>query len=136
MGTWNILPFDGAGPLRFGQTREEVRAQIGSDCTTFKKTPSSNSTTDSYEQLGVHLYFDCDGRLEFIETFPPCEIVYRGVPVSRREVETTLAELRQSELQVKQEEDGYICEKAGFTLYVVDDVVEAVSIFPEGYYDE
>jgi hypothetical protein len=89
MNLKDVLPFDGLGDLRFGMPRDMVRELLGVAYQSFRKTSSSPRLTDAYDGLGFHLYYDTEDRLEFIETFPPCDPTYGGVRLlkgSRRRV--------------------------------------------------
>jgi hypothetical protein len=67
MAKWMIEPFVGIGPLKFGMSRELVRAELGPDYQVFKKTPDSVNDTDAYDRISVHCYYDVQNKLDFIE---------------------------------------------------------------------
>jgi hypothetical protein len=74
---WDITPYVGLGPLRFGLTRSEVRALLGDQLSVVKKWPYTNET-DAYNGLGLLLEYDKEGRLECLEAFASCPIYYQG----------------------------------------------------------
>jgi len=74
-----IRPFEGLGDLRFGMSRRDVRALLGQEFRSFKKTPLADSLTDAYAQYGLHLYYDGQDRLELVEAFRPCVPIFQGV---------------------------------------------------------
>ena len=62
----NVLPFGGLGELRFGTSRAAVRTSLVGSPTTFSKVVDAPTMTDSYDALGLHLYYDDGDELEFI----------------------------------------------------------------------
>src|SRR5437899_12990923 len=74
-----IRPFEGLGDVRFGMRRGDARALLGQEFRSFKKTPLADRLTDAYTQFGLHLYYDGQDRLEFVEAFQPCVPIFRGV---------------------------------------------------------
>lgn len=67
VSTWELRPLIGVGPLAFGISRAEVRNLLGESSRLFRKPPERVQFTDEYAALGVHLYYDVDNRLEFVE---------------------------------------------------------------------
>ncbi len=65
-----IEPMVRIGPVRIGMSLAENRTVIGEPKERFQKTEQSVSLTDSYENLGLHVYYDENGSVEFIESFP------------------------------------------------------------------
>ena len=133
-GEWRIMPHVGVGPLRFGMNRLEVRALLGANVSTFKKTPWSLTDTDAYNDLGFHLYYDRADRLECVEAWGPSCIVYEDMPLVNGTTQETLEGLAKLGL-IHGYDDGYLFDTAGFALYAPGDKVEAVTVYRDGYYD-
>ncbi len=136
MNKWEIMQYTGIGPLRFGFSRSSVRAELGDDFSEFRKSVDSINSTDEYSRLGMHLYYDSNNKLEFIECFSPCPIHYRGVSLLGKEFEVVLKELE--DLGLSARHDDYVCyfDDVGFALYVSGEVVDGASVYRKGYYDE
>ncbi len=60
MRRFEIQPKVGLGPIRFGMTRAEVRAELGA--------PESEHDEREWYLEDMAVDFDADGRVEFIET--------------------------------------------------------------------
>ena len=136
VSNWQIHPYVGLGALRFGQRRVDVRKQLGDDYSTFQKAPGVDSETDSYDNLGLHLYYDENDCLEFIEAFSPCEVMYENVQLLRPDLKTVLTDLEDLRMTPRYDDQGYFFEDMGFALFASGDAVEGVSVYTKGYYDE
>lgn len=51
-----IIPFVGAGQIKFGMTPEQVRLLLGEVFDSFKRTEESVFPCDYFENLGVFAY--------------------------------------------------------------------------------
>jgi predicted component of type VI protein secretion system len=80
-----IRPFEAVGSLLFGDVRSAVREKLGMEYSSFSKT-TGDEPTDAYDSLGLHLYYDEDGRLEFVEAFIPAVITMDGITFLGRQV--------------------------------------------------
>jgi hypothetical protein len=132
---WDIAPYEGTGPLRFGMTRSQVRSLLRGSVSTFRKGPYASTDTDAYDELGLHLHYDKGDRLECIEAWGPCPIYYQRASLLNANTQEVLERLAGLGLSSRYD-DGYFLDDAGFALYAPDDVVEAVTVYPRGYYDE
>jgi len=132
---WDISPYVGVGPLRFGLTRSQVRSMLGGDVSTFKKGLCSSIQTDAYIRLGLHLHYNEDDWLECIEAFGLCPIFYKGVSLLNTNVQEVLKSLADLGLSSRYD-DGYFLDGEGFVLDAPEGVVQAVTVYGKGYYDE
>ena len=57
---WDVLPYVGAGPLRFGMSTEEVESQLGPPTGLVPKGTDEETVT-SYDDLGLFVYVE-EGR--------------------------------------------------------------------------
>jgi hypothetical protein len=135
MATWNIIPFVGMGDLRFGIPRLEVRSFLGNDFQSFLKYGETRET-DAYNGLGLHLYYNVNDRLEFIEAFAPCRPEYQGIQLLNQKLDAVLKQLRSIGFDARYDDEGYFFDQLGFALYVPHSSIEAVSVYRQGYYDE
>jgi hypothetical protein len=83
MPVLRVEPLIGVGPVRLGMRRAESRRAIGRVPHAFRKTPSSPNTTDAYDDMGIHVYFDAEDAVEYVELFsvPYFVVTYKGVNV-------------------------------------------------------
>lgn len=133
--TLDIIPFVGTGPLRFGMTRLQVRSLLREEASVFRKGPSATTDTDAFDHLGLHLHYDAQDRLECIEGFGSCPITYKNFSPMNVSLQEVLVGLESFGLTHRYD-DGYFFDDAGFVLYAPDDVVQAVTVYRKGYFDE
>jgi hypothetical protein len=132
-GEWAIQPFQSVGPLHFEMERSEVHRVFEEPPREFKKGSSEN-VTESYDQAGVHVYYDSSGAVEFIEAFPPANPVYEGIDLMRTDTQAVLADLAGLGLQPRDDgEGGLWFDDRGFVLYAPGGETEGVSAFRHGY---
>jgi hypothetical protein len=130
-----VTPFISVGSLRFGATREDIRAQLGARFESFKKSPNSNET-DAYDELGLHLYYDRDNRLEYVEAFEPAEPEYAGIVFVGRAFEDVRNDLTEAGYACSFMDAASVkCDDAGIALYISDGIVEGAGVYRRGYFD-
>lgn len=132
--SWQIESFKSVGPISFGQSRDEIRNLLGSGFRSFKKTEGENDT-DAYDSLGIHLYYDDDDRVEFVEAFSPADLSINGVSLVGRKTSDAINDLRALGYDSEQDDVGYNYDDIGVGLTVNGDAVEGVGVCKEGYYD-
>jgi hypothetical protein len=130
---WIVSPLVGAGPLTFGITRSQARALLGDNFTVFRKGSTSTSETDAFDDLGVHLYYDDNQRLECIEIWGECSVFLSGISLLNVPVKDVLANLDAAQLPYHYD-DGYFIDNCGCALYAPSDIVKAVTVCRRGYY--
>lgn len=69
--TLEIVPGRSIGPFQLKMTRKDVWSLFRYPIRSFYKTPMCEQRTDSYELLGVHLYYDQNETVQSIESFFP-----------------------------------------------------------------
>lgn len=84
--TFELRPYEGAGPIEFGMTRSQVEARIG--------PPTSVTTTRGGDveeyRAGLKLYFSkSEEHLREIVLMKPSSALYRGVDLIQTEDPTT-----------------------------------------------
>ncbi len=132
--SWRIKSFQSVGPLEFGQSRNETRTILGSGFQPFNKAGSGNQT-DAYPSLGLHIYFDDEDRVEFIEAFSPADIDFNGISLLGKKAAEATNQLRALGYEGEQDDVGYQYESIGIGLTISGDQIEGVGIFRKGYYD-
>ena len=133
VAAWEVLPFDGLGPLRFGMTAVDVEGALGVAPIRFKKGESEEPTL-AFNSLGVHAYFDDDGILNFIEVFSPCRVWFRGLELIGSDSATLRSSLAESGFTVRADgQGGCWVDSAGFALFAPNEIVEGISAFIRGY---
>jgi|SRR6266852_100726 len=134
---WEIIPYIGVGPLRFGMNRSQARSLIEVPLSTFKRGPFATNDTDAYDDYQLHLDYDPTDRLMCIMAFGECvPIHYKDVVFLGRNIQSVVAEIASHGFSVQYDDEGHWVLGAGFVLYAPDDVVKAVTVFKKGYYEE
>jgi len=129
-----IVPFESVGELLFGTSRESVRRLLGGECTPFRKHADA-SEIEVCETRGLHLYFDDDDKLEFVEGFEPAEITFQGIEFLGRALATVIADMRSLGFASLPADVGVDFPTAGIALTAPTGVVEGVAAHRKGYYD-
>lgn len=129
-----ITPFISLGVLSFGDSRQVTRMKLGSTFSTFKKVPGA-SDTDSFDDLGLHLYYDDPGHLEFVEAFEPAEVRFRGITFLGRDLESVVNDMMHLGLSPTPTDIGVAFGEVGIALTAPAGVVEGVAAHRRGYYD-
>jgi hypothetical protein len=97
----------GIGPVTIGLPIADVRGTLGEPTKRFRKTPRSLRLTDAYTLLGVHVYYDGAGCVEFVESFAVegVEHVLDGLSVFDTPATTLMAAVSKK-AAVRSEEGG------------------------------
>jgi hypothetical protein len=132
MEMWEIRPFDGCGPVKFGMSRSEVRALLGSHFSTFKKGAEAFNLTDSYDSIGLHLYYDGKGELDFVEAFSPCAPCFNEIHFIGNNPQRILAQMRALGHEAIAITAVFCFERLGISIYVPSS--EAVKIESVGLF--
>ncbi len=133
MNTLNILPFEGLGDLRFGMLRTDVHSLLGEDFD--RVSEGQPADMEVYDSIGLHLDYDKDDKLVFIEAVPPCNPIYTDIQLLRGTYQAVLTKLAKLGHTAVCDDQAYNFGELGFSLYVPSQL-EGVSIYRQGYYDE
>ena len=129
-----VVPFESVGELRFGDTQAAVRQRLSSAFTTFRKG-KSRSETDAFHDLGLHVYYDDSGVVEFIEAFDPADITIQGVHFLGRDVNDVVSDMKRRGYESQEGDGDPDFTSAGIALTVSEEMVEGVAVYKTGYYD-
>lgn len=129
-----VIPFKSIGKLSFGNSRYAARQALSSAFTVFEKVSGADET-DSFDQLGLHLYYDNDGLLEFVEAFEPADVTFRGISFLGRDVGAITEEMEAIGFNQTESDVGVMFPDAGIAVTAPSGVVEGVAAHRKGYYD-
>lgn len=138
---WKIHPLQGIGEIRFGFDVNRIRSLLGEPSATFLKTPSSVHPTDAFDALGIHVFYDADGKSEAIEMAKPARPILDGFELLKLPYPELLELLTRLDPSTRMDAGDALCPGIGISLYapVKDEEphqpVEAILIFQEGYLD-
>jgi hypothetical protein len=130
-----IIPFRSIGELSFGDSRQIAREKLASTYSTFEKVVGENET-DSFDHLGLHLYYSDIGHLEYVEAFDPAEVVFHGVNFLGRDLDSVTSDMESLGLSPMETDVGVKFESAGIALTAPSGIVEGVAAYRKGYYDQ
>ncbi len=129
-----IIPFKSIGKLSFGDSRDVARAKLASTFSSFEKVTGAMAT-DAFDDLGLHLYYDEQGRLEFVEAFEPAAVDFRGISFLTRDLSGVVKAMKALGFAATETDVGIAFERAGIALTAPSGVVEGIAAHRRGYYD-
>jgi hypothetical protein len=133
---WTISPYVGVGPLKIGMTRAEAQQVLSGEKLATKKNPNKGDH-DYYPKIAVFLNYDSDGRLELIEIFTPCEVLYDGVSFLHTDFTLVKEKLNQKYGPVREGVGSFDFPQLGIAFYVPHSgPANTVAIFERGYYEK
>ena len=128
-----IVPFRSFGSIQFGERKHIVRQRFQSLPTEFQKDANEEST-DAYDDYGLHLYYDCHQRVEFVEAFAPADPTLRHVNFIGRTLDEVVSDLLRIGFSSETSEMGCMVHEAGLAVIAPMGFVEGVSVFRKGYF--
>jgi hypothetical protein len=128
-----IVPFVSVGTLLFGDTRKKTREKLGDSYTTFRKVEGA-PLTDSYDDLGLHLYYDKKGHLEFVEAFEPDLLTFRGLTFVEKPLRGVLTKMEKLGFTHTETDAGFVFFDSGIVFGGERNKVDSVAAFRKGYY--
>lgn len=129
MNLWTANPLTNVGPIKLGATREAVREAAGPEFEEFRKSPSSENTTDDYGSF--HVYYDENDTCVAVEVFPEIEVAVDGEVV----FPTTLERAMVAIPSLERDDDGLISTEQSIGVYAPYSEMESILLGVRGYYD-
>jgi hypothetical protein len=129
-----IIAFKSVGLLSFGDSRAAARQKLASTFSTFEKV-AGETGTDSFDDLGLHLYYSDIEQLEFVEAFEPADVTFRGIRFLGRNLNEVTAQMKSIGYDGEQSDVGIKFSAAGIALTAPHGVVEGIAVHRKGYYD-
>jgi hypothetical protein len=149
---YQVVPLIGAGPVRLGMTRDEVRRAMPGNCESFRKGLDPGLEIDSWHESGFQVFYaESAPVVEYIELSRDSSFVatYNGVDVFELPADDVVAHVcRAAPFDLDNSEHGYsfIFPKLQMSLWrptmpesPEDEegrVFETIGIGVAGYYDE
>ena len=140
--SYDVVPHEGAGRVRLGMSRPESRTAMGLEPDTYEKHPGSPAV-DAYHQSSFQVFFDEEGRVEFVELSRGDDLEARlgDVPVLDLSVEDALAHVeRLAGEAMRDVEVGVTFHSRAFELSLwresrEDEHFQTVGVARRGYWD-
>jgi hypothetical protein len=137
-----IHAYVGVGPIRFGMKPSEVRAILGVQFESFRRSPTTIHPCDFFAKLGCFVYYDdTSGRVEAVEFAEPAQPTLNGVNLLGLGFTDLIEQIKKTDPEVTVESDGFISLSLGVGGWApaAEDEPEAppqsVIVFVRGYYD-
>jgi hypothetical protein len=135
---FEITPYVGAGLIKFGMKREEIRKLMsGYEPRVF----GENSSTDGYDELGISLDYDSADKVIALIFYEPAQVIFNGTEISKFPASEAYKLMATLDKDIAIDGDGLTSFKFGMGFYEPNYEeepflpVEAIIIFIEGYYD-
>lgn len=135
-----IEPYVGVGPVRLGMTVEQVRASVGAEFDTFRKTPMSEMETDAFDSVGFHVHYKLPGVCKSVEVMTPADPTFKGQKLLGQPFNKILKWFKQFDPAVEPDDAGLVSREFGIALYAPAAKqrpslpVESVLVFERGHY--
>lgn len=75
---YDIRAYEGILDCQFGMTIAQIHTILGFPESSFKKVPTSECPTDTYDRLGFHIFYKAPGVCNAIEMFSPAQPTLNG----------------------------------------------------------
>jgi hypothetical protein len=128
----------GAGPLRFGMTRAQVRTAVADAFETLQRRPDAN-LADHFDAAGVFAYYTDEGRLEAAEFCRPARVQADGLDLLNTPVDHLIRTYGREDAALEIDGAGFVSRHGGVGAYTGGEFTappECVIVFRPGYYDE
>ena len=122
-------PLTSVGPIKLGAAREAVRAAAGPGFEEFRKSPSSENTTDDYGSF--HVYYDENDACAAVEVFPEIEVAVDGEVVFPTSLDRAIAAIP----SLERDDDGLLSTEKSVGIYAPNGEMESILFGVQGYYD-
>lgn len=120
---WDVRPFGGVGPLRFGMSRGEVISAIGPPAMAVETEPV---LVEAHNGANVQATYDTDGRLIAVESEPGRAFSYLGIVLVGRAVADVRRDLESRQVVHRWDEanSSLVAPDLGLSLYAPADSYE------------
>lgn len=130
-----ITPYYGLGSVHFGDLKDNVRGSLKVRCRPFRKAMGENET-DAFDDVGLHVYYDNDDCVIYIEAFHPAEITFRGLRFLGRSLDEVEKDMHALGYIALRTDVGVRYDDVGIAITASNGIVEGVGICCRNYYDE
>jgi hypothetical protein len=132
---FEIEPDQGAGPVRFGMTRDAVRSVLAAPYEPFRKRREDEELSDAFHSLGVVVFYQPPGVCTAIE-FDNSQPTYDGRVLLGEPAAEIIAWIKSLDHGAWTDVGSTISSRLGIGIYAPADAVETVIAFARGYFDD
>lgn len=135
---FEITQYVGAGLIKFGMKREEVR-KIFSE---YKpRVFGQKFSSDGYEEVGINIDYDSADKVIALVFYEPAQVIFNGTEISKLTASEAYKLMAALDKDISIDGDGLTSFNLGIGFYEPNYEeepflpVEAIIIFIDGYYD-
>ncbi|OAI01839.1 hypothetical protein [Methylomonas methanica] len=125
---WEINPGKSVGQLHFGMTREQVINCLGNSYDEFRRTSVSENLITAYDNEGLHLVFNQEGKLEQVSIFFPNEAILGSIQLLGRDIGIINQELIDGGFIIETVDAGLWCAHAKILVIEAEGQVDGVEV--------
>src|SRR4051812_8873138 len=103
-----INPLRGVGRIEFGMKSDVVRAYVGAEFKSFKRSPEAAFPCDYFPSQSAFFYYDSSGYLEAVEFAAPARPTVDGIELMSLPFEQVVTKLAARDEHIEIERDGAI----------------------------
>jgi hypothetical protein len=129
-----IEPRVAVGPIRFGMSRDDVRAALGGSVRAFHKNRGPKLLADDFREANLHVFYREDDTAYAVEMWRGAQPVFEGIDFFEAPYPWLLTTLRQIDPELVIEQSGAESLKLSLRLWKPDPQgsLEAVYAFDGG----
>lgn len=138
---YEIEPYVGVDNILFGMSSEVVRGIVGNEYKTFRKASSSQTKTDAYIGMGLHVHFDKEDKCEAVEFSFPAKPTLFDIEFIGSPFDAVMKEFNKIDLGIEVDDTGFISIQYGIGVFVpslkdsLSQEIQGVIVFKRSYYD-
>lgn len=131
---WEVLPYEGLGPLRLASSRQVNRSAFG-DYRIIDRFEQERR--DGYFGAPVFVNYDQNDLAEFIEVASPAQPVFRGIKFISRRIDDVLDDMGASGYEGRWNDldNAVLFDEIGLLVSVSpSDKVDGIAVYQQGYW--
>ncbi len=128
MESMNLTPYISVGAIKFGESREEVRKNLGA-YKEYKKNKFSTNTLDDFGFCQV--FYDALNKVEAVEMYRNVELLYDNVNLFDLDKSQLVNKLQNHDID--EDEYGMTIPSLGLSVSLIDNVPDSILAYQRGY---
>lgn len=131
-----ILPYEGVGDLRFGQTVADVHTILGNPSRSLLIHTGDVHPSDAYGKQGIVVHYDQSGKVEAVEFSGPVQPTYHNKALVGLTVAEAESWMERVDEDAQIDPPDFTSPATGIAFYALAGKIAAVMAFRRGYYGE
>ena len=143
---FDIRPFDGVGPVKFGMTKQDFAHLFTHVYTSFFKVTTNKYRSDHNEYVGLIVHYDDEGKIEEIEILPnpqytDTKLYFDGTEITHFTMDDAWKFFKKRAKDWQKDTYGYTSRKLGIAIYrhnweSKNDPVDSYYIWKHGVWED